>query len=99
MRQRQRFDLWIETQKRLGAPQVDPLTLSDIRAATGVYDEETDAVTSNAALTVANLLRLIIDPETHARCGVAVRRGGGDGRDAAVVVLGDSCTLQSAVRE
>ena len=74
MRQRQRFDLWIQTQKRIGAPQVDPLTLSDIRAATGVHDEETDAVTSNAALTVANLLRLIIDPETHARCGVAVRR-------------------------
>jgi hypothetical protein len=74
MRQRQRFDLWIQTQKRIGAPQVDPLTLSDIRAATGVHDEETDAVTSNAALTVANLLRLIIDPETHAGCGVAVRR-------------------------
>ena len=74
MRQRQRFDLWIETQKRLGAPQVDPLTLSDIRAATGVYDEETDAVTSSAALSVVNLLRLIIYPETHVGCGVAVRR-------------------------
>lgn len=74
MRQRQRLDIWNQLQKLNGAPQIDPLNLTDLRTATGRLDECPDAVGSDTSVSVVNLLRLILDPEKYAAHGIAVRR-------------------------
>ncbi|NBS34786.1 MAG: hypothetical protein EBS82_02930 [Methylocystaceae bacterium] len=74
MRQRQRLDIWNQLQKLNGAPQIDPLNLTDLRTATGRLDECPDAVGSDTSVSLVNLLRLIVDPEKYAGHGVAVRR-------------------------
>jgi len=76
MRQRQRSNIWNQLQKLNGAPQIDPLNLTDLRTATGRMDECPDAVASDASVSIVNLLRLILDPEKYAGHGIAVRRLG-----------------------
>lgn len=74
MRQRQRLDIWNQLQKLNGAPQIDALNLTDLRAATGRVDEYPDAVAMEGSVSIINFLRLILDPEKYAGHGIAVRR-------------------------
>ncbi len=76
LNQRRRLRGWINDQKQSGEPVIDPLTMEDIRAATGEMGEHPDAVESTDALVVANLLSLILDPDDPEADGVAVRRTG-----------------------
>ncbi len=74
LNQRRRLRGWMQEQKQAGEPVVDPLTFDDIRQATGEPAEYPDAVESSEAVVVANLLNLILDPDSPEADGVAVRR-------------------------
>jgi len=75
LNQRRRLRGWMQEQKQAGEPIIDPLTFDDIRQATGEPGEHPDAVESNDAVVVANLLSLLLDPDSPEADGVAVRRG------------------------
>jgi hypothetical protein len=75
LNQRRRLRGWMQEQKQAGEPIIDPLGFEDIRQATGEPTEHPDAVESRDAVVVANLLNLLLDPESPEADGVAVRRG------------------------
>ncbi len=75
LNQRRRLRGWMQEQKQAGEPVIDPLGFEDIRQATGELAEHPDAVESRDAVVVANLLTLLLDPESSEADGVAVRRG------------------------
>lgn len=74
LNQRRRLRGWVQEQKQSGEPAVDPLTFDDIRQATGEPEERPDAAETGDVVVVANLLNLILDPESPEADGVAVRR-------------------------
>ena len=74
LQQRRRLKGWMQEQKQVGEPVVDPLTFDDIRLATGEPGEHPDAVEATDSLVVVNLLSLIVDPDEAEADGVAVRR-------------------------
>lgn len=74
LNQRRRLRGWMQEQKQAGEPIIDPLTFDDIRQATSEPEEYPDAVESNDAFVVANLLNLLLDPDSPEADGVAVRR-------------------------
>lgn len=74
LNQRRRLRGWMHEQKQAGEPVIDPLTFDDIREATGDAGESPDAVEANDAIVVANLLNLLLDPDSSEADGVAVRR-------------------------
>ncbi len=74
MNQRRRLKNWMLDQKAAGEPGVDPLTFEDIRQATGEPGEHPDAVETNDAIIVVNLLALIMDADDTDVDGVALRR-------------------------
>ncbi|WP_442755133.1 hypothetical protein ACNHKD_00275 [Methylocystis sp. JAN1] len=76
LNQRRRLRGWMQEQKQAGEPIVDLLTFDDIRQATGEPEEYPDAVEANDAFVVANLLNLLLDPDSPEADGVAVRRSG-----------------------
>ncbi|WP_457798874.1 hypothetical protein [Methylocystis sp. S23] len=75
LNQRRRLRGWMQEQKQAGEPIIDPLTFDDIRQATGEPAEHPDAAESNDAVVVANLLNLLLDPDSPEADGFAVRRG------------------------
>lgn len=108
MHQRRRLKDWMQEQKNAGEPVIDPLTFDDIRQATGEPDEHPDAVAAPDAIVVANLLRLVANPDDPDYDGFAVRRlaeGAAPGLGAAVDIefygaaLGDDVGLVSAAAE
>lgn len=75
LNQRRRLRGWMQEQKAAGEPVIDPLTFDDIRQAIGDSAEHPDAVEATDAVVVANLLNLLLDPDSAEADGVAVRRG------------------------
>ncbi len=75
LNQRRRLRGWMQEQKQAGEPIVDPLGFDDIRNATGEPSEHPDAVEAREPVVVANLLNLLLDPESPEADGVVVRRG------------------------
>lgn len=75
LNQRRRLRGWMQEQKAAGEPVIDPLSFDDIRQATGEPAEHPDAVEANDTVVVANLLNLLLDPDSPEADGVAVRRG------------------------
>ena len=74
LNQRRRLRGWVQEQKQAGEPIIDLLSVEDIRQATGEAGESPDAVESAEPVVVANLLNLLLDPESPEADGVAVRR-------------------------
>lgn len=74
LNQRRRLRGWMHEQKQAGEPVIDPLTFDDIREATGDAGEWPDAAEGNGAIVVANLLNLLLDPDSPEADGVAARR-------------------------
>ncbi|MGE5369910.1 MAG: hypothetical protein ACM3PD_09980 [Chloroflexota bacterium] len=75
LNQRRRLRGWMQEQKAAGEPVIDPLTFDDIRQAIGDHSECPDAVETTDAVAAANLLNLLLDPDSAEADGVAVRRG------------------------
>ncbi|MFO1103358.1 MAG: hypothetical protein U1E20_10705 [Methylocystis sp.] len=75
MNQRRRLKGWTLDQRAAGEPAVDPITAEDLRQATGENQEFPDAAETAEPVVVANLLSLLVDPETAEADGVALRRG------------------------
>ncbi|WP_016919924.1 hypothetical protein [Methylocystis parvus] len=74
LNQRRRLRVWMQEQKQAGEAIIDPLTFDDIRQATGDPGEYPDAAETTDAVVVANLLNLLLDPDSPEADGVVVRR-------------------------
>jgi hypothetical protein len=103
MHQRRRLRAFNLEEKKAGGAVIDPLTLADIRQATGWPQERPDVALSGAPIVVHNLRKLIAGGE--ARCdGVSIRRRANGDADAGVAIevdffgaaLGDDIGLVSA---
>lgn len=75
MNQRRRLKGWTLDQRAAGEPAVDPITVEDLRQATGEPQEFPDAAETAEPIVVGNLLSLLIDPEEAEADGIALRRG------------------------
>ncbi len=75
MNQRRRLKGWTLDQRAAGEPAVDPITVEDLRQATGEAQEFPDAAETAEPIVVGNLLSLLVDPEAAEADGIALRRG------------------------
>ncbi|MGJ0395990.1 MAG: hypothetical protein ACR65U_07185 [Methylocystis sp.] len=75
MNQRRRLKGWTLDQRAAGEPAVDPITVEDLRQATGEAQEFPDAAETAEPIVVSNLLSLLVDPEAAEADGIALRRG------------------------
>ncbi len=74
MHQRRRMRDWTREQQDAGEPVIAPLSIEDIRQATGQLEECPDAVWTHEPIVVYNLLKLATAPEDVPLDGLTIRR-------------------------